>query len=357
MTSNEAQWDGTPALLPLSWIYRAGVASARAFHAAPKPGGPAPRVVAVGNLEVGGSGKTPLCAWLVERATRGGKRAAYASRGFGGAAEHGPWVTVVLGEGAGAPSSLAGLRVLARQTRDLAAAFCDEGAVVAERVRAASLFVSRDKRRAVEAAARWGAEIVVVDDAFQSFALPRHLDVLLLDARRPVANGRVLPAGRLRETPSAIARADVVVFNGAADRTAVEEARARVARWLRSDARVYGLRRTVTLTPTVPAAGSPADALLVAGIARPADFRTSVEMVAERAGLRVIDALAFRDHHRYTDSDVRAIRARAQAGAIVTTEKDWVKLSHFDWEGSRVWVARLEVELVGEADVDAWLTG
>jgi tetraacyldisaccharide 4'-kinase len=354
-TQNTLAWDGIPALTPLSWVYRGGVSIVRALRTPGRPVASTPRVVSVGNLEVGGSGKTPLCLLLLERALRAGKRVAYASRGFGSAAERGPLVTVVLAEGAPPPVSFAGLRLVARHHHDLANAIGDEAAMVARRLPAATLVFAGDKRRAAAAAARLHAELVVVDDAFQSFALARHLDVVLLDARRPLANGHVLPAGRLREAPSAIARADVVVFNGASDARAIEEARAHLARRLRPRQHVFGLRRTLSLVPsTAVAAGAPTDAVLVSGIARPDDFRSSVAA----AGVRVADAIVFRDHHRYSIDDALAIRTRARGRGIVTTEKDWVKLERYDWGETPVWVARLDVALVGAgADDASWLLG
>lgn len=351
--TNPASFEGLPALTPLSWLFRGAVAAARAFRTAPAPAFGRPRVISIGNLEVGGSGKTPLALWLCDRATREGKPVAYVSRGFGGAAARGPLVTVVPAEGV-APASFAGLRVVARGARELAAAVGDEGAVVAARAPRVHLVMARDKRRAVAVAAQLGAEIVVVDDGFQTFALARHVDVVLLDARRPLGNGYLLPAGRLREPPSAVERADVVVFNGAADRAAIEAARARVARWLDPRAPVYGLRRVIAWTAGTPAAtGAVSEALLVAGLAKPGDFASTVEAT----GVRVVDRLVFRDHHRYTASDVAAIRARSAGRAIVTTEKDWVKLSVFEWGDGPVWVARLDVDLVGGDPSLSWMNG
>jgi tetraacyldisaccharide 4'-kinase len=347
-SAHSTTWEGVPALLPLSWVYRGGVALVRALRGPARAQDSGPRVVAIGNLEVGGSGKTPLALWLLERWAREGKRAAYVSRGFGSAAGKGPLVTVVTRADA-APASFAGLRVVFRGAHDLAAAIGDEAAMIARRAPSAALVMSRDKRRAVRVAGELGAEVVVVDDAFQSFALARHVDVLLLDARRPLANGNVLPAGRLREPPSAIARADVVVFNGASDAGALEAAQARVARWMHAGQRVYGLRRVVRLVAATPAArGSVSSALVVSGLARPDAFRESVEAAGVRAG----DVLVFRDHHRYTGADAAAIQARARGGAVVTTEKDWVKLERFDWGETPVWVARLAVELVGGDGLD-----
>ncbi len=342
--------EGVAALQPLAWLYRGGLALARARRAG-KPASARPRVVAVGNLTVGGSGKTPMALWLVERALAAGKSVAYASRGFAGAAERGPAVTWVPGEGAGAPGSFAGLRVVAR-TADLAENVGDEAAMVARRAPGANLLVARDKQRALAIAGAMALDVVVMDDAFQSFGLARHVDVVMLDARRPFGNGRLLPAGPLREPPAALARADIIVFNGAADVAQVEEARRHVARHLRAQQRVYGMRRRITLVAaTTTGCQAPREALLVAGIARPDDFRDSLAT----AGVGVGDLAAYRDHYRYRDADVRRIAARAGGRAIVTTEKDWVKLARFDWGSTPVWLARLDVDLVGADDVDAWL--
>lgn len=351
---NARMQDGFPILAPLSWVYRAGVWVVRAVRTAPPAASPSPRVVAVGNLEVGGSGKTPLSLWLVERASAAGKRVAYVSRGFGSAADRGPLVTVVPSDGSPPPDSFAGLRIVERSAPGLAALAGDEGAVVAGRAPRVPLVFAHDKRRAVEVAARLGAELIVVDDAFQSFALARHIDVLMLDAMRPLGNGRALPAGRLRESPAAIRRARVVVFNGAENDEAIDAAKARVARWLPAGTRVYGLRRRVELVPaTRSATGNPSAAMLVAGIAKPEEFTRSVEAV----GVRALGLLGYPDHHRYTRSDARAISEQSKGRALVTTEKDWVKLGRFDRGDWRVWIARLEVDLVGRDDVDGWLWG
>ncbi len=345
MTNRGAQsFEGVAALAPLGWVYAAGVGVVRSWHRAPAPPEALPRVVSVGNLEVGGNGKTPFAMWLLSRAAVAGKRVAYVSRGFASSAERGPLTTVVLAEGAPPPNSLAGLRCVDRHATDLARAIGDEGAMVAGRVPFATLAFARDKRRATEAAARCGVDLIVVDDAFQSFTMARHIDVILLDAARPLGNGRVLPAGRLRESPGAIARADVIVFNGAADVKAVDRGRERVARWTRTETKVGGMRRTTTLVAaTRTAVVAPRDVLLVAGIARPDAFRQTVEA----NGVTVADVLAYRDHHSYTTDDVETIRRHASTRAIVTTEKDWVKLRRFEWGDAPIWIARLDVEWVG----------
>ncbi|HKW15523.1 MAG TPA: tetraacyldisaccharide 4'-kinase, partial [Candidatus Krumholzibacteria bacterium] len=189
-------------LLPLSWVYGAGVAAHRAARRAGEPAHEHPRIISVGNLEAGGNGKTPLAIWLLQRAHAAGKTCAYVSRGYGGTSVSSSVVSCVLAESV-SPSSLAGLRVLARGHRDLPAHAGDEGALVCERAPFASAFFCTDKTRAVAAAIASGAGVVILDDAFQSWRVPRHTDIVLLDAEHPLDGGQLLPAGRLRETADA----------------------------------------------------------------------------------------------------------------------------------------------------------
>jgi len=342
-----AWWRASPLLRPLSQAYVAGLAidRRRRLRAAPPPGHP--RVVSVGNLEVGGNGKTPLAMYLLERASVEGRAVACVSRGYRSRSARGPlvsWVPALGDEGGARP----GLRMVMRDHPRIEDEIGDEGAEMALRVPSASLYFSRDKARAVRAAADGGAALVVLDDGFQSWAVPRHVDVVMLDALRPLANGRVLPAGPLREPPSALARAHVVVFNGARDSADVMRARETVQRWLRPGARVAGLvRRTELVVPGGAGAGAPSGPVLaVSGVARPDGFARSL------AGAGVAPAAheVFPDHHRYGRGDAERIAARARelgAAAVVTTGKDWVKLRRFDL-GAPVWVARLETTLIGD---------
>jgi tetraacyldisaccharide 4'-kinase len=204
----------------------------------------------------------------------------------------------------------------------------------------------RDKRRAIGVATMLGVARVVLDDGFQSWRVPRHADIVLLDAERPLDGEALLPAGRLREKPDALRRANAIVFNGAATPDAVAAARAKVERWLASGVAVAGMARRIEL---VPAAGSDArpDAFLaVSGIAKPAAFERSLA----DAGVRIAGQEIFADHHRYGARDIARIERRMreqQASAIVTTEKDWVKLRRLS-PPFAVWVARLEVSLTGD---------
>ncbi|HET6349893.1 MAG TPA: tetraacyldisaccharide 4'-kinase, partial [Candidatus Krumholzibacteria bacterium] len=147
-------------LLPLSWIYGAGVAVHRRASA---PDAVLPdtgtRVISVGNLEAGGNGKTPLAMWLLEHWTARGLSSAYVSRGYGVGSVSAHAVTCVLPP-ACAPPSLAGKRILAQSFPGLASEVGDEGALVVDRAPASAAFFCRDKPRALRAALELGVDRV-----------------------------------------------------------------------------------------------------------------------------------------------------------------------------------------------------
>ncbi|HEX5131147.1 MAG TPA: tetraacyldisaccharide 4'-kinase [Candidatus Krumholzibacteria bacterium] len=340
---------GMPLLTPLAWLYRGGLALARATGSARREAHPGARVVSVGNLEVGGSGKTPLAMLVLEAAIAGGQRVAYVTRGYGSRAERGPLVSLVLPTEEPPVDGLAGARVIDRGGPvDLADALGDETALVAERVPGAVVVAGAGKTDAVRAAIALGATLVVVDDAFQSWRLARDVDVVLLDARRPLGPGKLLPAGSLREGPGALRRADAIVFNGAGDADAIAAATRQIQRWIRPGTPVLGMTRTPSLMPVVPSSEArPARALVVAGIARPDRLREDVTTL----GVVVAGERWFRDHHRYGASDVENIHAAAaaaRADALLVTEKDWVKLRRFVW-ALPVWKVRLDVALTEDS--------
>jgi tetraacyldisaccharide 4'-kinase len=349
--ARHARWRG--ALAPLGWLYgaaSAGVRAARTLSAAPPPEGCT--VISVGNLEAGGSGKTPLAIHLLERAAELGRRPAYASRAWGGRAGRFPGVTLVPPAGEPPPTPPGGARVLSRDVADAAEELGDEAAVVALRAPGAGLALGADKKRAVALAADgFAAGVVVLDDAFQSWTVGRHVDVVLLDAAAPLGDGRLLPAGRLREEPNALARADAVVFNGAHSPAAVARLAPAVAHLCAEGVAFGGLARAVTLTDGrgSTAAGIEGRVACACGLARPEAFERAVG----EAGAEVALAVRYDDHYRYRPADLAELLREADAARverIVTTEKDWVKLAALAAPRRRFVVARLEVELVGDAE-------
>lgn len=247
-------------------------------------------VVCVGNLVVGGAGKTPLVLSLLAALNARGVAAHALSRGYGGR-QVGP------------------LRV--DPSAHDAAEVGDEALLLA---RAAPTWVARDRPAGARAAVAAGAAAMVMDDGFQNPSLKKDLSILAVDGGTGFGNGRVMPAGPLREpVRRGLRRADAVVLIGADQRD--------VVRQLGSGPRLYR-------ADLVPAAGSERLAgrrvLAFAGIGRPAKLFASLKNL----GAELVETRAFPDHHPYRPAEVEEMIARARAleALPVTTEKDAVRL-------------------------------
>ena len=265
-------------------------------------------VISVGNLTVGGTGKTPMVAWLARRIATDGRVPAVVSRGYGGTAGPGPIVV----------STGGGPRVDAR--------ICgDEPHLLARLLPGAIVVVGSDRLEGARAAAAAGASLVLLDDGFQHRRLARNLDIVLLDGRAPFDTGRVLPAGRLREPPHALRRAGVVVLTRLGARDAAKEAIAQVRATgyqgpiVRAGHRVAGFA-----SPSGEARPAPERAIVFCGIADPELFRADVAA----AGVRVDAFHAFRDHQAYSVASWDALckEATRTGAGLVTTEKDLSRL-------------------------------
>ncbi len=332
------------ALTPLAWLYGAAANAVRAVGVLERM--PTPdnvTVISVGNLEVGGNGKTPFCMYLLDEIRRRGAGAVFVSRGFRSRAERFGGVTIVAGQPLD-PSPAPGTRQLNRSVRDLSEEIGDEPALVADRYHDVPLVVGSDKRAAMKiAVSLFAPDYVILDDAFQSWTLGRDVDVVLLDASRPFGGGSLLPSGSLREEPAALERADVVLFNGAATESAVESARRVVFQetGLRPPAAGVSRRLRVDFEPG-------ARVVALSAIARPQAF----EAMLGEAGFDVALAIRYPDHHSYCALDIKQIRRLAmdaRCESIVTTEKDRVKLSVFGLEEPEMRCACLEIRLTNDA--------
>jgi tetraacyldisaccharide 4'-kinase len=272
-------------------------------------------VVAVGNLTVGGTGKTPMVEWLARALAARGRRVVVLSRGYGRRA--GPPVSVVSDEA----------RVLA--SVDEAG---DEPILLARRLPGVPVVVGADRRRAGEAAlARFGPDVLLLDDGFQQQRLHVDLAVLCLDARAPWGHRGLLPRGSLREPPRAIARAHLLVLTHAAGVTCRAAVEAEVRRHAGSAPIAHatyepegGVDARTGAAVELPALrGRPV--LAFAGIAAPERFATTLRGL----GINVRELAAFPDHHAYRPADIATLESRAHAAgatALVTTEKDAVRL-------------------------------
>jgi tetraacyldisaccharide 4'-kinase len=199
----------------------------------------------------------------------------------------------------------------------------------------------KDRLRGAGKALRAGADVLVLDDAFQHLRIGRDLDIVLVAAETWTRHARLLPRGPYRESPRALRRADlVVVTRRTASGERAARAEAEVARISgRPTARVL-LRAAAWIQPDGAARkGVPAgSAIAVAGVARPDDFFDQ----AEDAGAELVDAIAFPDHHAYTRAEADAIRKLAGDWPIVMTAKDAVKLAPL-LAGADLWVLDQQV--------------
>jgi tetraacyldisaccharide 4'-kinase len=264
-------------------------------------------VVSVGNLSVGGTGKTPLVAALARWLVATGERPAILSRGYARRVASRDPLVVSDGQRIHADVAHAG----------------DEPLMLARAVPGAVVVVSADRYAAGVVAERvLGATVHVLDDGFQHLPLARDLDIVVTPAGA-LASDAVLPKGRLREPVAALARAQVLVVVGASDATAEAEARTYGV--------AVGLGASRRLDAPVAVHGAAPDrdrpVVVMAGIGQPAQFVEALE--ADR--WIVADACLYRDHHWYTDRDLTAVAMRVTASrswGIATTDKDAVRLEH-----------------------------
>ncbi len=265
-------------------------------------------VISVGNLSMGGTGKSPVVAAIAQWLVAQGHRPAILSRGYG-RADAADGVVVVAD----------GTRILAGLDRS-----GDEPLMLARQVPGAVVCVSPDRHLAgTLAERRLGCTVHILDDGFQHLQLARDLDVLVTTMGE-IGQGRVIPMGRLREPMDAAAHAQVLVVTDATAGAASAEA------WALGISQSCGAIRR--LGDPVPVASTPdsrlptldSPILAVAGIANPARFTGALR----EADWRVADTLTFADHHRYTSSDVERIGSKFQqsgADAVFTTDKDAVR--------------------------------
>jgi tetraacyldisaccharide 4'-kinase len=287
-------------------------------------------VISVGNLVAGGAGKTPLTIYLARHLAGKGRKVAVVSRGYGRRSK-GPLV-VSRGEGPLVKWRDAG----------------DEPYMMALVMEGVSIVVSERRRMGVRLALEeLGADVILLDDAFQHVQLARDLDILAVDAAAPVGNGHLLPGGPLREHPSGVGRADVLVATRC-DRAAGAERVIGALGPLAPSAAVIETRMKpvvfwdVGTGDTVRAADlRKCSCLALSSIADPADF----ERTLARLRMNVRGRLALPDHHNYSGDDVDVVvEAAREVGAdtILTTEKDAVRLR--PWR-SRVPLVALGIEL------------
>ena len=334
-------------LLPLEGAFRAAVALRGGLHRAGilRPARAGVPVISVGNLAVGGAGKTPAVMAVAERLAGLGRTVAVLSRGYGA----GRGDARVVSDG--------------RSVRLGAGEGGDEPVLVARRLPGVRVLCGpRRAELARLAVAEHGADALLLDDGFQHRALARDLDLVALDASNPFGNGHCLPRGPNREPASALRRADLVWLSRVDQAARGDLAGLReLARRLTGRDPVESRHAPVALLDgrleprDVPGSLRGARVVLLSGLARPAGFRRT----AEALGASVVAERSYPDHHPFAEAEVdEALSALEPSGAdwLLTTEKDAVRLPPSRAGHPRLRVLRVEAEIVaGGEGLDAAL--
>ncbi len=266
-------------------------------------------VISVGNLTVGGNGKTPFVIWLAEKLNLEGYKVSVVCKSIGKGAIKEP-ARVELEKGVNF--------------------YGDEPFLIASKLKNIPVWVAKSKAKAILAMEQLEpSQVIVIDDGFQHWLVERDIDIVLFDGRRLVGNGMLLPFGPLREPLKSMARADIIIFIGD-NKERFTEFKNRLKAFVRKDTKfIMGSRiieefrlGNITLKPS-----SLRGLRLFAfsSIADPESFFKDLE----KLNLNIVGKLGFNDHHLYTPLDIKMILEEANkkgAHLIVTTEKDFVKM-------------------------------
>lgn len=274
-------------LAPLGWLYGASVAW-KHRNAAPYRSSAA--VVCVGNLSVGGTGKTPVAIAVARTLQARGRRPVFLSRGYGGR-----------------------LRGPIEVTPENSAADVGDEPLLLRHT--APVVVARDRAEGARLAQTLG-DTIVMDDGHQNFALAKDLSLVVADGETGFGNGRVVPAGPLREpVAQGLARADAVIVTG------------------QGDPQLKGFARPILRAHLVQHGADISGKRVVAfaGIGRPDKFFHALES----QGACLAATKSFGDHHAYTQAEIARLisKARSENALLVTTEKDFVRLTPAEREG------------------------
>jgi tetraacyldisaccharide 4'-kinase len=276
-------------------------------------------VISIGNLTIGGTGKTPMVIWLAQKLLAQGKRVAILSRGY-------------------------------RSANGTS----DEIELMRERFQERVAF-GVGKNRLVQGRrleAQQEIDVFLLDDGFQHLQLARDIDIVLLDASREMGKERLLPAGRLREPLSALNRANLVVFTRTENAPGAREAIQRLGKFpvFAAETRLLGFRLFGGGGTPFPAGSIGAGPFFAfCGIGNPeAFFRDLESWHVPVAGSR-----KFRDHHRYVPKDIALLEraaSQANAKAFLTTEKDEQNLAGLAFSSQPVYVSMIDLELIPEGE-------
>jgi tetraacyldisaccharide 4'-kinase len=298
-------------------------------------------VVSVGNITLGGTGKTPTVIQIAELLSRNERRVAVVSRGYGRKDEA---EILVVSDG----------RSVLVDTRTGG----DEPVLIASKLPGMPVLVGKKRyQTALLAIQRFRPDVVVLDDGFQHIRLKRDLDIVLVDAGNPLGNGKLFPAGILREPLRALNRAHAVLITKIDSTADVKALKATIQR--NTQARIFTSHqlpvdlidyRSNDIKPLSALRGS--KVLALSGIARPDSF---IKLLAS-LGADIVDACAYPDHFDYKKKDLASIFQKAaddKVSMIVTTEKDAIRLKNLHADG--IWALRIELSVAEKNEWESFL--
>jgi tetraacyldisaccharide 4'-kinase len=293
-------------------------------------------VISVGNLSTGGTGKTPMVIWIAERLAAEGKSVGILTRGY-----RGEVVSKSKSSGSNAETDAAG-------------STSDEVQLMKSRLGdRVSFGVGADRFASGEELAKRGIDWFVLDDAFQHLQLARDADIVMIDATNPFGGGHLLPAGRLREPKTALARSDLIVITRSSHSPATEAA---VHRETKAPILYAQTELDSVYSPTRARLDShdarEQELFAFCGIGNPAAFVADLR----GWGFQIVGHRFFPDHHRYTPGEIRELETQARAAGargLICTEKD-----KFNCPCSMVamdlWVCAISLHI--EREQDFWRT-
>lgn len=289
-----------------AWCYEIGFFKAQRLK---KP------VISIGNLTLGGTGKTPMVIWLAEKLMAEGKRVGILSRGY---------------RGDGRTS--------------------DEIELMKFRLKGRVQFGVGKDRLVQGRLLEDSVDVFLLDDGYQHLRLARDVNILLVDSVRPLGKERLLPAGRLREPLSAMDRADILVITRTGALSEAEAAISRLTEYpvFAARTKLLGFRRMWSDAPVLPCEELERGPFFAfCGIGNPGAFILDLETW----GLEITNKAAFADHHQYSDGEIQELLDAAResgAQALVTTEKDAQNMADLEAVEMPVYVAVIEAELSQE---------
>lgn len=317
-------------LRAFSWIYLA-IINIRLFlyeHGVLNRTNVDATVISVGNITVGGTGKTPFVIFLAKLLRDSGLNVSTVSRGYKAESSD----VVVVSDGT---------KFLAKAEN------CgDEPFLIAKKTSGIVVLACKDRVKAAKFAVdKFHAQVIILDDAFQHLRIERDWDIVILDATNPFGNGKLLPAGILREPKSHLKRADLLILNKSHDRQNAKRLKEKLKKWISKEDIIRSVYRPkIKLTDK--------RILAVSAIGNPNYFHK----LLTTQNIHLIGKLTFPDHHDYTADDKIRIEKTANqinADMILTTEKDWVKLEKFENWSCPILPVPIEVQLIESGKIFA----